>query len=187
MNLPFSRDAVDQALEFARAKHGDQKYGDKPYVYHLGQVADLVYRFGPNVDPEGFASAVVDTVLQGAILHDALEDTDTTEAELHEKFGATVLNIVRACTKTEKDLCRRCAFRRTVPALLTTPYALPVKLADRLANMQHSLETGSHQLRMYVREYADFKSLLWSEGVCVELWRELDKAFEEASVALLKR
>ena len=171
----LSRPKVALAMGYAIAKHGDQKYGDKPYSDHLRAVAQLVHILGrPNEN-------WVDDVMAASLLHDVLEDTDARPEEIEELFGKQVLAIVKACTKTDDDLCRKCSFRRTVPALKTTDWALPVKLADRLANMLNSLAQRSTHLNMYVREYPEFKQLLWSEGSWVELWIELDKAFEAGS------
>lgn len=170
---------VAQALGFAVAKRGNQKYGDKPYQEHLLRVAQVVYDHGRE-GGEG-----IEVLLQAALLHDTLEDTETTEAEIAESFGLTVLGIVKACTKKDEDLCRRCSFRRTVPALKNTPGALAVKLADRFANMQNSLETRSTHLNMYVREYAEFKNLLFVPGQYERLWQLLDGTFE-AGVARKK-
>lgn len=168
----LARPKVAQALGFAIAKHGDQKYGKDPYSVHLLAVAQVVHILGrPNEN-------WVDSVIAAALLHDSLEDTKTTEDEIRQLFGKEVSDIVKACTKTDDDLCRRCAFRRTVPALKSTDWALPVKLADRLVNMQKSLAERSSHLNMYVREYAEFKSLLWSEDSWTDLWIELDRAFE---------
>lgn len=175
----LTRPKVAQALGFAIAKHGDQKYGDKPYQTHLLGVAQIVHILGHP------SESWVDDVMCAALLHDSLEDTDTTEDEIRQLFGSSVLAIVKACTKTDDDLCRRCAFKKTVKSLHETEWAIPVKLADRLANMQHSLATRSTHLNMYAREYPEFKKLLWEEGVYTEFWIELDKAFE-AGVARKK-
>jgi (p)ppGpp synthase/HD superfamily hydrolase len=160
------------AMGYAIAKHGDQKYGDKPYSDHLRAVAQLLYILArPEED-------VVDDVMAAALLHDVLEDTDARPEEIEQLFGANVLEIVRACTKTDEDLCRRCAFRRTVKALKVNRWALPVKLADRLANMQNSLANRSTHLNMYVREYPEFKQLL-HDGTWAELWVALDDTFKK--------
>lgn len=168
----LERPRVAQAHGFAVAKHGDQKYGKDPYSVHLKAVAQLVYTMMPTLT-EGW----VDTVIAAAFLHDALEDTDATPEEIRGMFGQETLEIVQACTKTEEDLCRRCAFKRTVKSLKDVPFALGVKLADRLANMTKSLGERSPQLKMYVREYPEFRSLLWTEGEYEDFWIELDRVF----------
>lgn len=82
-NLP------DKAKEFALDAHGDQKYGksDKPYSYHLTQVADLVAR--RYEDPELTAAAW---------LHDTVEDADVTVDQIRDKFGVRVANLVDEMT-----------------------------------------------------------------------------------------
>lgn len=182
---------VSQALGFAIAKHGTQKYGEVPYQEHLLKVAGIVYELG-----RGWVAT--EDLLCAALLHDTLEDTDATEGEISSMFGGTVLAIVKACSKDDEDdapkelrSCRRCAFKKTVPALRSVAGAKAVKLADRLANMENSLETRSTHLNMYVREYPEFKSLLWVQGTETtmgaypELWKRLDAAFE-AGVARKK-
>lgn len=168
---------VAQALGFAIAKHGTQQYGDLPYSTHLLKVAEAAFTVGQG------AVNTVDLVC-GALLHDTLEDTDAVYGEISASFGHDVAEMVKACTKDEEDgpkelhSCRRCAFKKTVPLLRTVPGAKSVKLCDRLVNMENSLETRSTHLNMYVREYAEFKSLLWVEGEYPELWKRLDDAFE---------
>src|SRR3954466_3059754 len=85
-----------QALGFAIAKPGDKKYGDEPYLTHLLRVAETVYQLG-----QGFIPTV--DLISAALLHDTLEDTDTTEGELSGTFGPEVAKIVAACTKAEED------------------------------------------------------------------------------------
>jgi len=62
------------ARDFAIQAHGDQKYGTKPYVYHLDQVAAICCTIKFHYDSE--------TLRTAAFLHDVLEDTKVTHAEL---------------------------------------------------------------------------------------------------------
>src|ERR1700733_15909311 len=80
------------AVAFACAKHRDQRREDStatPYINHVVGVADILAQDGgvTNID-----------VLRAAILHDTLEDTDTTREELEEHFGPEVTRIVVECT-----------------------------------------------------------------------------------------
>lgn len=82
---------LEEACAFALEKHAGQvrKGTSIPYVSHLLQVAGLVLEHGGDVD-----QAVA------GLLHDALEDTDTTVQEVREAFGDEVTRIVEACTDT---------------------------------------------------------------------------------------
>ena len=84
-------DDLARALQAALEWHGDQrrKLGGAPYVSHLMQVAGLVLEHGGT-----FEQAVA------ALLHDAVEDTDTTVADVEAAFGPTVARIVGDCTDT---------------------------------------------------------------------------------------
>jgi (p)ppGpp synthase/HD superfamily hydrolase len=82
------------ALDWAIELHGTQrkKGSDVPYVAHLLAVAGLVLDDGGT---EKQAAA--------ALLHDVLEDTDATAAEVRERFGRKVARIVVACSDTPVD------------------------------------------------------------------------------------
>jgi guanosine-3',5'-bis(diphosphate) 3'-pyrophosphohydrolase len=74
--------AILKALHFASIKHKDQRRKDKeasPYINHPIEVAELLARVGQVTDL---------VVLQSAILHDTIEDTETTAEEIEELFGA---------------------------------------------------------------------------------------------------
>jgi guanosine-3',5'-bis(diphosphate) 3'-pyrophosphohydrolase len=73
-----------RALEFAAARHRDQRRKDalaSPYINHPIAVAAALWHEGEVRDP---------VALTAAILHDTIEDTATTAAELAARFGAEV-------------------------------------------------------------------------------------------------
>ena len=82
-----------EAVEYAHEKHKDQvrKGTGVPYLGHLLSVAGLV------IDADG-----TETVAIAALLHDAAEDQggEATLAEIRDKFGDDVANIVRECSDT---------------------------------------------------------------------------------------
>src|ERR1043165_4007332 len=85
-----------RAANFAARKHRLQKRKDEessPYVNHPLAVAMLLAEVGAVTDEE---------VLAAAILHDTLEDTETTPAELEAAFGARVRALVEAVTDDKK-------------------------------------------------------------------------------------
>ncbi|HEY8380283.1 MAG TPA: HD domain-containing protein [Nannocystis sp.] len=85
---------VARALEFAVVAHGDQtrKGTAIPYVSHLLQVSGLVLEWGGDVEQAA-----------AALLHDVVEDTARTLAEVEAAFGPGVAAIVADCTDTEPD------------------------------------------------------------------------------------
>jgi len=118
-----------RAADFAARKHRLQKRKDEessPYVNHPLAVALLLADVGGVNDPE---------VLAAAILHDTLEDTETTPAELEAAFGARVRALVEAVTDDKK---LRKAERKQLQidhAGALSPDAVLIKLGDKIANV----------------------------------------------------
>lgn len=73
------------ARDFAVSAHGQQRYGERPYVAHLAEVAAVLEEFG-------FA----DEYLIAGWLHDVVENTDSTTADIKRLFGARVARLVDA-------------------------------------------------------------------------------------------
>ncbi len=117
------------ALQFAAIKHRDQRRKDassSPYINHPIALAHLLVHTG----------AVTDlVVLQAAVLHDTLEDTETTEAELRARFGAAVTALVLEVSD-DKSLPKA---RRKALQIEHAPHksagAALVKLADKICNL----------------------------------------------------
>jgi guanosine-3',5'-bis(diphosphate) 3'-pyrophosphohydrolase len=81
-----------KALEFAAQKHRDQRRKDaqaSPYINHPIALASVLAREGGITDP---------AVIAAALLHDTLEDTQTTAAELRENFDDRIARIVEEVT-----------------------------------------------------------------------------------------
>src|SRR4029079_14733374 len=83
---------IVRALEFAANKHRDQRRKDaqaSPYINHPIALANVLVHEGQVSDP---------TVLSAALLHDTVEDTQTTAAELRGAFGEKIASIVEEVT-----------------------------------------------------------------------------------------
>ena len=80
---------INRAVDYARAKHDGQLRKDgSPYIIHPLAVAEIVAETGLDTD-----------AILGAILHDCIEDTDSTYDEISRRFGATVAALVEGVTK----------------------------------------------------------------------------------------
>jgi (p)ppGpp synthase/HD superfamily hydrolase len=172
-----SRDLVTilQALHFAAAKHRDQRRKGaeaSPYINHPIEVAELLARVGEVTDS---------VVLQAAILHDTLEDTQTTPAELDAIFGPEVREVVAEITD-DKQLSKAERKRlQIVHAPQLSTRAKLVKLADKIANVRSIIDTPPAEWSLErKREYLD-----WSERVvagCRGSNAALERAFDETLV-----
>jgi GTP diphosphokinase / guanosine-3',5'-bis(diphosphate) 3'-diphosphatase len=118
-----------QAASFAAKKHRYQKRkGDdaEPYVNHPLEVANLLANVGKVDDYD---------ILIAAVLHDTIEDTETTEEELTELFGERVCGFVLEVTddKSLEKTERKQKQIEHAPHLSTG--AKHVKLADKISNI----------------------------------------------------
>jgi guanosine-3',5'-bis(diphosphate) 3'-pyrophosphohydrolase len=159
-----------EARRYAEAAHGDQKYGDTPYVSHLIAVRAVLSDFGFGGDL-GVA----------AWLHDLLEDTSTTPSQLELSFGSSVTKLVQCVTGEGKNRKERveCTYGR----IEQNPQAVVLKLADRIANVEACARLADPRLEMYRKEHPTFKTrlgkLLNQEPRVIQMWNRLERAFED--------
>ena len=125
-------DILNRAYVFAMKAHGGQmrKSGD-PYFSHPLAVAAILTEL--RADPASIVTA---------LLHDVVEDTDATIADMEAIFGQEVAHLVDGVTKLSQIEMRPDAnkqaenFRKLVVAMADDVRVLLVKLADRLHNMR---------------------------------------------------
>jgi guanosine-3',5'-bis(diphosphate) 3'-pyrophosphohydrolase len=121
---------VIKAADFAAKKHRDQRREgpDKaPYINHPIGVANILANEGGIDDP---------IVLQAALLHDTVEDTETSLDEIEQEFGKIVRDLVDEVTD-QKDLPSKESKRlQVINAPKKSPRAKLVKLADKLYNLR---------------------------------------------------
>ncbi len=119
-----------EAYHFAAARHvGQRRKGEaqEPYVNHLAEVAELVARATGGEDVE---------VIVAAVLHDTVEDTETTFAEIADRFGPRVAGLVAEVTD-DKTLPKAERKRLQVEhAVHASPGAKLIKLADKTSNLR---------------------------------------------------
>lgn len=122
-----------KALAFAADKHRGQKrkgVDASPYINHPIALADVLVNEGGVTDL---------TVLCAAILHDTVEDTQTTPQELAERFGEQVAGIVMEVTD-DKSLDKAERKRLQIEhAPHLSHEARLVKLADKICNLRDIL------------------------------------------------
>jgi GTP diphosphokinase / guanosine-3',5'-bis(diphosphate) 3'-diphosphatase len=161
------------ALDFAADKHRSQRRksaGDVPYINHPIHVARILADVG-GIQEE--------TVLAAAVLHDTIEDTATTRAELEAAFGPVVCGLVDEVTD-DKSLPKAERKRLQIDhaAKLSAGAAL-IKLADKTANVEDiRLAPPVDWPLERIRAYLD-----WAEAVVGNLPRvnaPLEARFAEA-------
>lgn len=126
---------IQTAYDFAYQKHdGQLRNSGEPYFIHVLAVAQNCAKLGMDLE-----------TIVAALLHDTLEDTDTTEAEVRELFGENILFLVKGVTKLGKLKYRGQerhveSLRKFFVAIAEDLRVLIIKLADRL----HNVSTLSH-------------------------------------------
>jgi guanosine-3',5'-bis(diphosphate) 3'-pyrophosphohydrolase len=121
---------VVRALHFAAGKHRGQRRKDvhaSPYINHPIAVLSILAEEGGIAEP---------AVLCAALLHDTIEDTETTPEELEAAFGVQVRDIVLAVSD-DKTLPKAERKRLQILHAAEASYeARLVKLADKIANLR---------------------------------------------------
>ena len=131
-NPDTNEDLLNRAYVYAMQAHGHQKRasGD-PYFSHPLEVAAILTEL-----------KLDDATIAAALLHDVIEDTDVTRAEIDQKFGKEIGALVEGLTKIKRlDLVTKKAeqaenFRKLLVAISSDIRVLLIKLADRLHNMR---------------------------------------------------
>jgi guanosine-3',5'-bis(diphosphate) 3'-pyrophosphohydrolase len=152
---------VRAALEQARSDHEGQVRngsGGMPYIEHPVRVAALL-------DEHGYG----DEVLAAALLHDVVEDSDTTLDELREKFGAEVAGLVGAMTDDESidDYRERKAEHRERLAAAPTE-AMAIYGADKLTNsrtLRAAYDEEGDSVRDEFKVPIELKLEIWEEDL----------------------
>ena len=123
---------ISRAYESAREAHRDQnRSSGESYINHPLAVARIVADIGLD-----------ETSIAAALLHDAVEDTEITLADVERDFGAEVAAIVDGVTKLErlqfdsKEAQQAATMRKMLVAMARDLRVLMIKLADRLHNMR---------------------------------------------------
>ena len=119
---------VQKAINFASIAHRNQtrKSTDIPYITHPFAVGMLLQKAGCS-----------DSVIAAGILHDTVEDTDTTYETLVENFGEHIANLVRAASEHDKSLPWQVRKQHTIDTLKDLSIEeIQVITADKLHNLQ---------------------------------------------------
>lgn len=119
-----------EALAFAAEKHRNQRRKDaecSPYINHPIALAQLLATTGGVQDID---------VLRAAVLHDTLEDTETTREELAARFGEAVAAIVEELSD-DKSLPKQTRKQLQIDhAPHASAQAALVKIADKICNLR---------------------------------------------------
>ncbi len=141
-------DLLKQAFIVARDAHdGQMRSSGDPYITHPVAVALNLAKM--HLDHE---------TLMAALLHDVIEDTETTKDELAEQFGSTVAELVEGVSKLDKlkfdnkEEMQAENFRKMILAMTKDIRVILIKLADRTHNMRTLESLRPEKRRRIARE-----------------------------------
>ena len=148
-----------RAADFAAHKHRNQRrkgHEKLPYINHPLEIAHVLWEEGGVTDPE---------ILAAALLHDTIEDTETTWVELRGHFGERIADLVAEVTDTkylDRDSRKRLQVAKAGHA---TPGAQQIKIADKLCNLRDILANPPEGWSLARKqEYFD-----WAQSVVDEI------------------
>jgi guanosine-3',5'-bis(diphosphate) 3'-pyrophosphohydrolase len=170
-----------RSAAFAAGKHRLQKRKDadaSPYINHPIEVAAILAGDG------GVTDAVT---LAAAVLHDTLEDTETTPGELAREFGPAIRDLVQEVTDDPRlpKAARKAVQAAGAPRL--SPRAKLIRIADKIANVRDvAHHPPAHWDVLRRREYLDWTEQVVAgcRGVSAALEMLYDRVLQEGRVAL---
>lgn len=136
-----------QVLQFATQAHaGQTRSSGEPYISHPISVAQTVEKHKKSKN--------LDALIAAAYLHDTIEDTDTTHEDLEKMFGGLVASLVQELTSDKEQISRvgKTEYLSKKMAHDMSSYALVIKLADRLDNVQDITTAKTPAWRAKYRE-----------------------------------
>lgn len=139
----------EEALEFARKAHGEQrrKYSEEPYIEHPKRVAETVRTVSHS--PE---------MICAAYLHDVVEDTSVEIGEIRQRFGEKVADLVAELTdefmkRNYPHLNRKARKQKEVERQAgMSNEAKTIKLADVIDNTHDIVRNDPGFAQKYIRE-----------------------------------
>lgn len=137
-----------RAFEVGEKAHlGQTRISGEPYILHPVAVAQILANM--RMDHESIAAA---------ILHDTLEDTVLSKADVESEFGTEIANLVDGVTKLDKMKFRTRgeadaeSFRKLMLAMSRDLRVIFIKLADRMHNLRTLNQMSEHSRRRIARE-----------------------------------
>mgnify|MGYP003658287619 CR=1 FL=1 len=154
---PYNETTFNEARMVAVKAHTGQDY-DKifPYEKHLDDVVSVLHGFGYG-----------GRFIVAGYLHDVLEDCPISYKYIKNYFGLVVAEMVY-CVTDEIGRNRVEKKSKTLPKIASNPDAIILKLADRIANVNHG-----GKIDMYSKEFTAFYDALYIPGHADELWNQL--------------
>ena len=174
-NPRVDRDLIFRAFEFAAKAHdGQQRRSGEDFINHPFGVAKICAEL--QLDEQTVAAA---------LLHDVVEDTGVSIAEIREEFGEEIARLVEGVTKLtriqfqSREQVQAENYRKMVVAMASDMRVILIKLADRLHNMRTIEYLGKQKQVQKARETLEvYAPLAHRLGIHTLKWELEDLAFQ---------
>src|SRR6185312_3699084 len=167
---PKDIEAVEKAYAVARAAHsGQYRHSGDPYITHPLAVAKILGEW--HLDAQA---------MMAALLHDVVEDTPTTKAEIAKTFGKAVAELVDGVSKIDRiefatlQHAQAENFRKMLLAMARDVRVILIKLADRLHNMRTLEAVPPEKQERIARETLDIYAPIANRLGLISLYYELE-------------
>ncbi len=174
----FDEAGIRRAYEFAVGAHAAQKrMSGEPYITHSVAVATILV--------ELLGAGAATTLVQAALLHDVVEDTEQKLEQVRQAFGLEVAGLVDGVTKItglhlerpEREQAEN--FRKMLFSMARDLRVILIKLADRLHNMRTLHGLGEARAKKVARETREiYAPLAHRLGIGTVKWELEDLSFQ---------
>ncbi len=169
------KEAMEKKAEkYAGKAHKGQirKFSGEAYVSHPNNVASIVKRFKN--------SHKIDALVSAALLHDTIEDTETTVKDLHKLFGGLVASLVKELTSDKEEISKEGKTEYLASKMKSmSSWALVIKLADRLDNVSDLKTAPPAFAEKYVGQTRRLLKMLEAERKLTNTQNKLIKAIKD--------
>ncbi len=167
------RDRLGACYDYAGQAHGDQRRDSgQPYLTHVVEVCRILLDL--------FESRLDTTLACAALLHDVVEDTEVTPADVEKHFGREVASLVEGVTKLSslhfdrREAAQAENFRKMLLSMARDLRVIFIKLADRLHNMRTIEYLKGDRARRIAEETRDIYAPLAHRLGMAGIKRELE-------------
>ncbi|HEX2110914.1 MAG TPA: bifunctional (p)ppGpp synthetase/guanosine-3',5'-bis(diphosphate) 3'-pyrophosphohydrolase [Gaiellaceae bacterium] len=173
-NADVDRDLLERAFAFASKAHeGQQRRSGEDFLLHPLGVANILAELHQD-----------DPTIAAGLLHDVVEDTDTTIDDVRREFGDLVAELVEGVTKLtrihfqSREHAQAENYRKMIVAMAEDKRVIVIKLADRLHNMRTIEYLGKQKQQQKARETLEvYAPLAHRLGIHALKWQLEDLAF----------
>lgn len=165
---------------FEAHKAVNHLYDGQPYSVHLIMASVVGTNFMHLIPEEEDRMNVTAAIYE----HDTLEDTPLTFNDLKKATNEVVAELAYACTNEKGRNRAERANDKYYEGIRNTKFATFVKLCDRIANVQYSIEKNSRMINLYSKEQEHFFQNLYIPGEYEPMWAFLEYLLDPTNIKI---